>query len=104
MQILHTMKRFTILLVAAFAALTALAKPKTDAYLMVYFSDNDHCPIHIKTCMSFQRAGCRPPGTPLLNLEGRNWPGQGATAVEGILGRSPRRIRSEGLQGHSPGG
>lgn len=39
-----------------------------------------------------------------LNLEDRNWPGQGAPAVEGILGRSPERIRSEGLQGHSPGG
>ena len=43
-------------------------------------------------------------GTPLLNLEGRDWPGQGATAVESILGRTPGRIRSEGLQGHRPGG
>lgn len=36
--------------------------------------------------------------TSLLNLEGRHWPGQGAPAVEGILGPLPEEFEAKDFQ------
>ena len=44
------MKKLIISLTVAFASLTTIAKAETDAYLMIYFSDNDHC-LHMAVSM-----------------------------------------------------
>lgn len=60
-----------------------------------------YCDVHQRSAPAAHAA--RHQGTPLLIFEARHRPGQRDSALEGFLGRPPRRIRSEGLQGHSPG-
>lgn len=85
------------------------SKTKTDLYRAILQKEIDIIKPACIVVMGNQRSApaayvvCHQ-GASLLNLEGRHRSGQGAFAVEGILGCTPGRIRSERLQGHSPGG